>query len=55
MADAAPGPFETLADRETWTRIEAAVAALSPEQQHVFWMRVVGELPYAAVWVARKT
>lgn len=47
--DRGPSPFEHTADRQDWARVTAAVLLLTPEQQEIFWMRVVGELSFAEI------
>lgn len=46
LADEGPSPFRNAAEREDWERLVRAAGKLSAEQQQVFWMRVLGELPF---------
>jgi RNA polymerase sigma-70 factor (ECF subfamily) len=52
IASQAPRADEVVADRQAKVRIEAAIAALPPDQREVFLMREVMEMPFAEIAAA---
>jgi RNA polymerase sigma-70 factor (ECF subfamily) len=52
IASPAPAPDAAVADRQAKARIDAAIAALPPDQREVFLMREVMEMPFAEIAAA---
>jgi RNA polymerase sigma-70 factor (ECF subfamily) len=52
IASPGPAPDAAVADRQAKARIDAAIAALPPDQREVFLMREVMEMPFAEIAAA---
>ena len=52
IASSEPAPDAAVADRQAKARIDAAIAALPPDQREVFLMREVMEMPFAEIAAA---